>query len=95
MDGKPYILLHVLAVAPGWQGKGVGRRLLEWGLEIADREGWECWVDASREGVGLYRKVGWREVGEVRVDLGEWGGEEGVVERAVLMVRKPGGGGGG
>ena len=58
MDGKPYILLHALAVAPGLQGKGVGRRLLEWGLEIADRERWECWVDASREGVGLYRKVG-------------------------------------
>ena len=29
----------------------------------------------------------------MRVDLGEWGGEEGVVERAVLMVRKPGGSG--
>ena len=95
MKGKPYLLVQELAVLPEWQRKGVGRRLLGWGLEKADAEGWECWLDASKKGEGLYRKFGFRDVGCVEVELGEWGGEEGIVERAVEMVRGVGGGGAG
>lgn len=41
----------------------MGKRLLEWGLEKADREGLEWWIEASPAGKPLYEKLGWREVG--------------------------------
>jgi len=93
MRGERYLFMRGLCMLPEWQGNGVGRRLLEWGLEIADWEGVECWIDASAAGLALYRKLGWKEVGEVGevgevvADLGEWGGKEGHVERVVQLVR--------
>lgn len=62
---------------------------MEWGLQEADREGVECWIDSSPFGLGLYKKFGWKEVGYLDVDLGRWGGEAGKVRRTVHMVRSP------
>ena len=89
MGGKPFCLEHALVVLPEWQRKGIGRRLLEWGLEYADREALESWIDASPEGLELYKKLGWMEVGETVVDMGEWGGEVGRKEKVVSLIRKP------
>lgn len=91
MRGKRYLFMHVLVVLPEWQGRGVGRRMLEWGVEVADGEGVECWLDASKAGLGLYKRLGWREVGETSIELEEWGGEKGERETVVQMVRKVGG----
>ena len=78
MKGKPYILMHVLAVLPEWQGKRVGKRLLEWGIREADKRGLECWVNASEGSVGFFERFGWEEVGFVEVNLADWGGEKGI-----------------
>ena len=71
---------------------GVGRELLEWGLEKADREGLECWFEANPAGKPLYEKVGWREVGVTDVELKRWGwqGKE-QSSRTVSMFRGIGG----
>lgn len=87
MEGKRYCLMQSLCVLPKYQGKGLGTRMLQWGLEIADREGVECWIDASPMGLGLYKKLGWKEVGEIKVDLRDWGGKKGHVETVVNLVR--------
>jgi GNAT superfamily N-acetyltransferase len=87
MAGKKHFLMMILAVDPEFQRKGIGKKLLEWGLEKADAEGVQCWIDASPAGKGLYEKMGWREVDVVDVDLGKWGGEEGETTRTVNMVR--------
>jgi GNAT superfamily N-acetyltransferase len=89
MKGKRHFLMAILAVLPEYQRIGVGGKLLEWGLQEADREGVECWIDSSPFGLGLYKKFGWKEVGYLDVDLGRWGGEEGKVRRTVDMVRQP------
>lgn len=89
MKGKKHFLMAVLAVMPEYQRMGVGGKLLEWGLQEADREGVECWIDASPFGLGLYKKFGWKEVSYLDVELGKWGGEEGKVRRTVNMVRPP------
>ena len=91
MKGRPYILMHGLVVLPEWQGKGVGKRLLEWGIEKADKKGLDCWVDASEAALGFFEKFGWEQVGVVEVDLADWGGVEGKKERVVQCIRKPGG----
>jgi ribosomal protein S18 acetylase RimI-like enzyme len=89
--GKGYLYMALLAVDPKCQRMGVGRKLLEWGLEKADGEGLECWIEASPAGKPLYEKVGWREVGFTDVELRRWGwtGEE--VSRTVSMFREVGG----
>ena len=83
MKGKPYILMHEIAVSPEWQGKGVGKRLLERGIEKADKKGLDCWLNASEAAVRFFEGFGWEPVGYVEVDLGE--GEK---ERVVQCVRK-------
>ena len=92
---KGYLYMAILAVDPNFQRMGVGHRLLQWGLEKADREGLECFIEASPEGKGLYEKFGWREVGFTDVVLRRWGWkvEEGEEEfsRTFSMFRGVGG----
>ena len=90
MAGKRHFLMLVLCVNPEYQRMGVGGKLLEWGLAEADREGVECWIDASPFGLGLYKKHGWKEVGYLDADLTKWGLEEGTpLHRMVHLVRQP------
>ncbi|KAL9120214.1 MAG: hypothetical protein Q9187_003228 [Circinaria calcarea] len=89
MKGKKYMLLAVLVTLPEYQRNGIGGKLLEWGLEQADEKGYHCWIDSSSRGLGLYKKHGWEEVGFLEVNLADYGGEEGVVDRTVFLVRKP------
>lgn len=89
MKGKKYILTAILVTLPEYQRKGIGSKLLEWGLERADEKGYHCWIDSSPQGLGLYKKHGWEEIGFLDVDLAGWGGEQGVIDRTVFLVRKP------
>jgi len=90
LAGKKHFLMAILVVDPEFQRMGVGKKLLQWGLAMADEQGVECWIDASPFGKGLYEKMGWKEISFVEVDLGKWGGEEGVTTRTVNMLRLPG-----
>lgn len=83
------MLMHKLAVLPEWQGKGVGKRLLEWGLENADKHGLDCWVGVSEAALGFFEKIGWEQVGVEEVDVANWGEEEAKKERVVQCIRKP------
>jgi GNAT superfamily N-acetyltransferase len=46
----------MLCLSPEYQRMGVGRKLLEWGMQEADREGVECWIDCSLIGSRLYKE---------------------------------------
>ena len=89
LKGKPYILMHKLVVLPEWQGKGVGKRLLGWGLEKADKHGLDCLVGVSEAALGLFEKLGWEQVGFAEVNVANWGGEEAKKKRVVQCIRKP------
>lgn len=84
-----YVFMRLLVVRPAYQGRGVGTRLLGWGLDKADGLGLRAWIDASPKGFELYRRLGWREVERLVIGMGEWGGEVGVQEVTVSMVRLP------
>lgn len=75
-DEEEYGYLSVLAVLPEWQRKGVGGQLLRWGMWEANKRqegrGVKCWLQASKEGMGLYLKNGWIQVGCWRVNGVEW-----------------------
>ncbi|KAB8231484.1 acetyltransferase, GNAT family [Aspergillus alliaceus] len=59
-DPRGYYFCNIVAVRPGCQGKGVGRRLFEAVTEVADAEGVKCYLESSRRepNVGIYERLG-------------------------------------
>jgi len=64
--------LHTL---PEHERKGAGTALMEWGVRLADSEGFSMRLLATSHGIGLYKKFGFVELGQVTLDLTRWGGE--------------------
>lgn len=52
-------------VDPDYQGRGIGGKLMQRGMELVDADGRDCYVEASAAGVGVYRRAGF----EVREEL--------------------------
>lgn len=52
--------LHRLIVHPAYQRQGIGQKLLDWGLETADRENVVSWLFARPAGSRLYERNGWK-----------------------------------
>jgi predicted N-acetyltransferase YhbS len=71
--GKGHIFLQALAVDPALQKRGVGARLLKWGIERSEREAVPIALVASSKAKGLYDKFGWNSVTEVHVEGITWG----------------------
>lgn len=59
--------LDILAVHPNGQGKGVGRELVQWGVDEAKKEGVCASVIAAYEKERFYGKCGFKEVGRANV----------------------------
>jgi len=63
----PHWYLWVLGVDPGRQGRGIGRRLLSPGLDLADRDGVSCYLETQTTGnVEFYKKSGFEVIREER-----------------------------
>lgn len=58
-----------LAVDKKWQGKGIGRRLMEKVIEQAKSEGVAISLSSSPEGEALYRKLGFELLGRFQSDV--------------------------
>ncbi|MCJ1485500.1 hypothetical protein MMC06_005674 [Schaereria dolodes] len=75
LKGKKHMFLKALAVAPASQRRGIGTALVQFGMKMADEGAAVCFLHATPIGHGLYRKLGWKDVGSLDFDLTEWGGE--------------------
>ena len=64
---EDHLLLDNIAVDPAWQGKGVGRLLLDFADAEARRRGYaelRLYTNAMMtENVALYARIGWTETG--------------------------------
>jgi hypothetical protein len=94
MLGRRHLLLNALFTKPEYRRRGVGTAILKWGNEKADRRGLPCFLQSTPEGHGLYRREGWKNVGQLDVDLRDWvrGGGEGMgwgTYRIGWLVRLP------
>ncbi|KAF2875747.1 acyl-CoA N-acyltransferase [Massariosphaeria phaeospora] len=73
LDGS----LDLMTVDPEHQRKGVGRKLLAWGLAVADKLGVGAVVEATEYGLGLYKAAGYKVKHDYEVLLPEkWAGRE-------------------
>ncbi|KAK7418143.1 hypothetical protein QQX98_004118 [Neonectria punicea] len=53
---KEHYYLDTLVTHPDYQRRGAGSMLVQWGCDLADKNGAEVYVDASKAGVFLYKK---------------------------------------
>ena len=71
MRREPYWVLDVLGVDPSRQGSGVGRALIETGLELADKQGVASFVVTHKKpNVGYYERFGFKLIDEYPVSGG-------------------------
>ncbi|KAK5559794.1 hypothetical protein LTR46_001543 [Exophiala xenobiotica] len=67
--GKRHLYLHRLIVHPSYQRQGIGKRLIEWGTEVADRENVVSWLFARPAGSELYKRNGWKVLDIIELDV--------------------------
>ncbi|KAJ5701869.1 hypothetical protein N7488_009417, partial [Penicillium malachiteum] len=81
------IVLDFLATLPSHRGKGFGSALLEWGIEKADALQARIYLEATPEGVALYKRYGWKPIEDFKLEMKLYGvaGEE----VFTVMVREP------
>ncbi|KAL9051366.1 MAG: hypothetical protein Q9162_006068 [Coniocarpon cinnabarinum] len=58
MGDRPHWFLEFLAVRTTYARQGVGAMMVEYGCNLADRDGVEAYVDASPAGKPLYERFG-------------------------------------
>lgn len=62
MGGREHWYLELIATRADYQRRGLGVMLVQWGIDRADEEGWECYLDSTPEGKRLYHKLGFATV---------------------------------
>jgi GNAT superfamily N-acetyltransferase len=80
------VYLDVLAVDPSYQGQGIGKALLQWGLDEADRLGLITFLEATREGRPLYDKYGFEPTTVDTLDLTPFGLEGSLTHTVSLFL---------
>jgi len=83
--GEDQLFLMNIATLPTYSRQGAGTKLLEWGLNQANIGHLTITLSASPAGYKLYKRLGFRQVGDVYVKLEE---EMESVEQP-LMVLEP------
>ncbi|KXS18572.1 hypothetical protein M427DRAFT_53526 [Gonapodya prolifera JEL478] len=83
MAGRPHYYLHFLATFKSWSGKGSASAVLQPILDVADKTGIECYLEAAGEKlIPFYEKFGFVKKGRIDVN-----GDNTIV--LVPMVRLP------
>ncbi|KAL1978121.1 hypothetical protein VTN31DRAFT_980 [Thermomyces dupontii] len=66
--------LDLLIVHPKYQGRGIGKMLLQWGFEYAERAKLPIYIEATEAGRPVYEKAGLKVVDEDLFDSTQYGG---------------------
>ncbi|KAK4935304.1 hypothetical protein LTR10_023620 [Elasticomyces elasticus] len=79
-----HLYLHRLVVHPSYQRQGIGQKLLDWGIEVADRENVVSWLFSRPVASKLYVRNGWKIVDIVEYDVPDDGMK---IEPGLAMLR--------
>ncbi|KAL2207825.1 acyl-CoA N-acyltransferase [Sarocladium strictum] len=84
MQGREHWYLELVVTHKAAGGRGAARKLMEWGLERADRDGLPTFLEATREGEPIYeKKFGFKVVRREKIDV-----DTEIID-APFMVREP------
>lgn len=78
--------LELIGVRPCYRRRGLGSLLVKEGLMAAEAMGAKVYLQASPLGVRMYKRLGFKPIAGISVDLQEFGGDEVMTE--VCMVRE-------
>lgn len=62
MQDRRHWYLEMIVTRAAHQGRGAGAMMMEWGVQRADEDGVECYLDATPEGKPLYGRYGFVDV---------------------------------
>lgn len=83
---------HTVAVHPDYQGKGVGKQLVQWGLDVSERLKVPVYLESTHEGLPLYERTGFRKLEGITLKPEVTHMEKDI--EAPIMVRMPASAGG-
>ena len=63
--------LVTMGVDPKAQRMGIGRKLLQWGIDRSEEESIPACLEASQAGLPLYQKMGFRQIAWMDFDDGK------------------------
>ncbi|KAK3374254.1 acyl-CoA N-acyltransferase [Lasiosphaeria ovina] len=72
MGARPHWYLEFACVTPALQRRGAGAALVRWGVDRADADGVEAYLDATPDGKQLYERFGFCAVEVVEFMGGEY-----------------------
>ncbi|GAD95765.1 conserved hypothetical protein [Paecilomyces variotii No. 5] len=61
LGGKKNYYLDMLATRPEHERRGAGSMLVQWGCDVADKDGVPAYIDASKAGAPLYKRFGFED----------------------------------
>ena len=73
--GRPHVHMGLLATRLGYERRGAGRMLVQWGLDTARHLGVDCYLEATPQGFNLYEKMGFEVFDRWDLDVEPYGGE--------------------
>lgn len=83
----PHGVLALLVTDGRYRRRGAGSLLLKWGIDLSEKTGLPCYLQASEQGRRLYSHYGFQPIDTVEFDLSEFGLEG--VETMTEMIRQP------
>ncbi|KAF9874963.1 acetyltransferase [Colletotrichum karsti] len=75
VGGRKHNYIKHIMVDPEHQRKGIGAKLLRSVVDISDAERVPTFLVASAEGYGLYKRLGFEDLGTWEIDNGYWAKE--------------------
>jgi ribosomal protein S18 acetylase RimI-like enzyme len=76
-------------VHPDNQDKGIGTALVQSGMEQAEKLGLDIFIYAKKQGVGVYKRLGFRVERDFVLDDSEYGGTGEVYAALMIYEQKP------
>ncbi|KAA8642010.1 hypothetical protein EYZ11_003965 [Aspergillus tanneri] len=98
-NGRDHCLFELLVTHPRFERRGAGSLITQWGCDVGDRLGLDCYLESSDQGYRLYKRKGFREISAdpeenvIEFTVDEFTGRQGCAEDKLhftCMIRKPG-----
>lgn len=87
MCNRPFYELSALVTDPAHRRRGAASALCQWGMDKADANGLECYLESNPEAVNMYKKRGWAEVSTFEIGFQASNGS--ATYTTTYMVRGP------